>query len=159
MGKCPQVSKAACYLPLKANVFFKNAAYRYSPNLTFYYSISMSPGYVCLLVLKMLDSITQYIYIFKQHEMLAFQINKSLLKRVMRKDITISITLKLLMLLLNFWGFYDFSISLQMSSLPSIFPFCLFSSHSPPVKLPLLLAASVWGLFVPICNLFLPAQQ
>lgn len=75
----------------------------------------MGLGYVCLPNPKMLDSITHYRYIFKHHEMLAFQINKSLLRWVTGKDITISTTLKLLMLLLNFWGFYDFSVSLQIS--------------------------------------------
>jgi len=55
----------------------------------------MGPGYVlgnvCLPDLKMLDFITHYLYIFKDHEMLAFQINKSMLKHLMGKGITVSI--------------------------------------------------------------------
>lgn len=95
MGKCPKVSKAFCYLLLKAKALLKNAAYRHSTNLTFYYSISTGPGYVlgnvCFPNLQRFDFITHYIYICKHHEMLAFQINMSLLKRFMGKEITIGI--------------------------------------------------------------------
>lgn len=100
MGKCPEVSQAFCYLPLKASVLLKNTAYRPSPNLTFYYGISMNTGYVlvnvCFPNLKVLDCITCYIYIFKHHEMSAIQINKSFLKHFMGKDISISIMVSFL---------------------------------------------------------------
>lgn len=92
-GQVPQSLKGILLPPLKANALFKNASYMHNPNLTFYY------GYVlenCFPNLKWSNFITHYICIFKHHEMLAFQINKSLLKCLMGKDITISLMVSFL---------------------------------------------------------------